>query len=150
MAAALCAGGLAAMKTQAAERSLPQPPGHGHLLERVKEKLDLTDDQVARIKTEIGAEKETLKNLILRLHEARLGVREAIRASNASEATVRTAAAKVGTAQADLAVERFKLHCRINPILTDEQREKLKEFEARIDQWVETAVNRLGETKGSE
>lgn len=146
MAAALCAGG---WQTRAAERPLSDHPAPGRRLERVKEKLNLTDDQVARIKEELDAERGTLKELILRLHDARVGVRAAIRAAGATEASLRTAAARVGAVQAELAVERFRLYGRIDPILTDEQREKVKEFEARIDEWVETAVMRLGE-KGAE
>lgn len=148
MAAAVSAGGLGIESARAADNS--ERPARARILERVKEKLDLTDDQVAQIKANLGQEKETIKNLILKMHEARVGVREAIRASNATEASVRAAAAKIGAVQADLAVERFKLFGRINPILTDEQRQKVKEMESRIDEWVESAVNRIGERKGSE
>jgi Spy/CpxP family protein refolding chaperone len=148
MAAAVSAGGLRITSAGATDTS--ERPARARILERVKEKLDLTDDQVAQIKAELGQEKETIKNLILKMHEARAGVREAIRASNATEASVRAAAAKIGAVQADLAVERFKLYGRINPILTDEQRQKVKEMESRIDEWVESAVNRIGERKEAE
>ena len=148
MAATVCFGGLGGYNAKAADAS--ERPARARILERVKEKLDLTDEQVAQIKAQLGQEKETLKNLVLKMHEARVGVREAIRASNATEAGVRAAAAKVGAVQADLAVERFKLYGRINPILTNEQREKLKTMESRIDEWVENAVSRIGERKGQE
>lgn len=135
----LCGGNAFGADSAVSERP------RGQILERIREKLDLSDDQVSQIKAELGAERDTLKTLISKLHEARVGVREAIRATNASETSVRAAAAKVGAAQADLAVERFKLYGRINPILTDEQREKVKQWESQIDDWVEGAVNRLGE-----
>jgi len=145
IAAALVVGGFTWLSAQAAERLLAQRAGQGRLLERAKEKLDLTDEQVAQIKTELGAEKEALKGLLGRLHEARLGLREAIHSTSATEASVREAAARVGAVQSDLAVERLKLHQRISPILTEEQREKVKEFQTRIDEVVDRAIDRFGE-----
>lgn len=145
MAAALCIGGLTTFTCKAAEDSPSGRPARGRIFERLKEKLGLTEDQVAQIKAELAPEKETIKNLILRLHDARVGVREAIHAPSANETSVRAAAAKVGVAEADLAVERLKLYGRLNPILTDEQRQTVKQFEARIDEWMENAVNRIGE-----
>jgi len=144
VAVALGALGLS-FNTGAADSGAPQRPGRGRFLERAKEKLALTDEQLDQIKAELQADRETLKSLILRLHEARTGLRDAIQAADATEASVRAAAAKVGTAQTELAVERFKLFGRINPILTEEQREKVKQFQAQIDEFVDGAINRLGE-----
>jgi Spy/CpxP family protein refolding chaperone len=148
MAAAVTVGGLGVQNSRAADGL--EHPARARILEQVKEKLDLSDEQVAQIKAELGQEKETIKNLLLKMHDAKLGLREAIRASNATEASIRAAAAKIGAVQADLTVERFKLYGRINPILTDEQRQKVKEMESRMDDWVESAVNRIGERKGTE
>jgi Spy/CpxP family protein refolding chaperone len=144
VAVTLLVGGLTLLNAHAAERSLAQPAGQGRLLARAKEKLGLTDEQVAQIKTELGAEKETLKGLLARLHEARIGLREAIHSAGATDASVREAAAKVGAVQSDLAVERLKLYRRISPILTDDQREKVKEFETHIDEFVDRAIDRIG------
>jgi len=147
MAAGLSLLGSSTWNITAAEKFMPYRTGRGQTLESIKERLDLTDNQVSQIRAEFGAERDTLKSLIARLHEARVDLRQAIRAANASEASVRAASAIVGAVQADLAVERFKLYGRINPILTEEQREKVKDFEAQIDDWVETALQRLGERR---
>jgi Spy/CpxP family protein refolding chaperone len=144
VAATLLVGELTLLNAHAAERSLAQHAGQGRLLERAKEKLGLTDEQVAQIKMELGAEKETLKGLLARLHEARIGLREAIHSAGATDASVCEAAAKVCAVQSDLAVERLKLYRRISPILTDDQREQVNEFETRIDEFVDRAIDRIG------
>jgi Spy/CpxP family protein refolding chaperone len=145
-AGALAASGLMVLKTQAAEANAPHAfQGGGRFLERVKEKLGLTDEQVSEIKTQLAAEKDTLNSLITRWHDARVALREAIQAPDATEASVRVAASKVAAVESDLAVERMKLFSKINPILTAEQRDKVKEFQSRIDDFLDNAVNRLGD-----
>lgn len=57
--AALLAGGVIVCKSQAVERLPGQRPFHGQLLEWAKEKLGLSDEQVAKIKTELRSEKDT-------------------------------------------------------------------------------------------
>jgi Spy/CpxP family protein refolding chaperone len=150
LAAAVTAGGGIVLKAPAADSATPQSarpqrPTRGQLLEKAREALGLSDEQVAQFEAQFGGERETLKALASKLHVARVGVREAIQASNANEASVRAAAAKVAVVEADLAVERFKLYGKLNPILTPDQREKLKEFMGRFDDFLDNAANRLGE-----
>jgi len=145
LAAALSTGGFMVLKARAAELPLAQRHLRGQFLERAKDKLGLSDDQVAQIKAQLLAEKETLKSLIANLHDARAGLRTAIQAPDGNESSVRAASAKVAAIQADLAVERFKLCRRISPILTDQQREKVNEFQSRIDDFVDRAISRIGE-----
>jgi Spy/CpxP family protein refolding chaperone len=104
-----------------------------------------SDEQVAKLKAELTGEKDTLRSLIFALHTARIALREAIQAPDANETSVRAASAKVAVAEADLAVERLKLYSKIGPILTEEQREKVKVFQAKIDDFLDTAINRIGE-----
>ena len=147
LAVASC--GSLALRAGAAERASGARAARGQFLERAKEKLGLTDEQAAQIKTVLVGEKETLKGLVVKLHEARTGLREAIQASEATEASVRAASAKVAAVEADLAVERLKLFGKISPILTEEQRAKVKEFQSRIDDFMDGAIDRLGERLGS-
>ena len=74
-----------------------------------------------------------LAGLSGQLHDARQNLRAAIQASDANETTVRAASAKVASAEADLAVERMKLYGKIAPILTDEQRRQITDFEQRAE-----------------
>src|ERR1041384_3006782 len=139
----LTLGSFNTLHTTAAERPAAERTGRGQMLEKIREKLQLNDEQVSQIKAELAVEKETLKGLVVRLHQARVGLREAIGSKNASEASVRVAAAKISAVQSDLAVERFKLYGRIHPILTEEQREKVKQFESQLDELIQGALNRL-------
>jgi len=145
MAAAVAAGGLLAATSRAADAATPRGALHRRFLERAKEKLGLTDDQVARIQTALMADKEILKDLLTRLYDARTGLRGAIQSPEASEALVRAASAKVAAAEADLAVERLKLHGKIYPILTPEQRKKVNEFQSRIDNAADGIISHIGE-----
>lgn len=90
-------------------------------------------------------EKENITGMISRLHDARSEMRQAIRASDANESTVRAASAKVAAVEADLAVERLKLYGKIAPILTTGQREKLQQMAAQVDDFVDQAINRFGQ-----
>lgn len=74
-------------------------------------------------------------------------MREAIHDANATESSVRAAAKKVGEVKTGLAVKRFKIYGKRNPILTAEQRDKLKKFEGRMDDFVDSAIKRRGERR---
>jgi Spy/CpxP family protein refolding chaperone len=143
--AALSAGGLMVFKGRASERPVAGRSMRGQFLQKAKEKLGLSDDQFSQIKSALLAEKDNLKSLISKLHDARIGLREAIQASDATEASVRAASAKVASAEADLAVERLKLFGKISPILTDEQLDKVKEFQTQVDDYVDGAISHIGE-----
>ena len=95
---------------------------------QLKAKLNLTDDQAAKIKTEFLAQKEPLKEKAKNVHAARAHLRQAIQ-SGAPEAELRSAAAAIGTAEGDLAVVRSTLFARIAPLLTPEQLAKLREIQ---------------------
>ena len=144
LAAAVVAGGLIAPQTYAADNSVA-PPARGQFLQRIAQRLDLTDDQKSQIKTILAGEKDNLQPLLAALHNARKNLRAAIRADDADEASVRAESAKVASAEADMAVERMKLYGKIAPILTDEQRRKIAGFEQRLDRKVGGAVGRGSE-----
>jgi len=145
-AAAMIVGGLTcALAQKTNDSATGTRPGHGRILQRIAKKLNLTDDQKTQIKTVLVADKEVLAKLFGQLHEARQSLRAAIHASDANEAAVRAASAKVAGAEADLAVERMKLYGKIAPILTDEQRRKIADFEQRVDSLVGNAIARLGD-----
>lgn len=145
LAAAVAVGGLTILTARAAAPGGAGRLRAGPLVQRVAERLNLTEDQKAQIKAELKSEKDALAKIFTQLHETRKGLREAIHAKEATEASVRAAAAKVAAVEADLAVERMRLHGKIAPILTDDQRGKLAEIEARIDSFVTDAIGRIGE-----
>src|SRR5205823_6346482 len=120
-------------------------PMRGAILERVIKELDLKDDQLTKIKAELRAEKETLVPMLKNLHETRKALREAIHATDATEASVRDAAKKVADVESDLAVERLKLTGKIAPILTEEQIDKIKTFEQKADEFALGILKKIGE-----
>jgi Spy/CpxP family protein refolding chaperone len=147
--ATLALGGLFAFNSRAAQAAATDSPTGSKWRERIKEKLNLTDDQVAQIKQQLKSEKGNITALLTRMHDARTGLRAEIQKAGASETSVREAAAKLSAVESDLAVERLKLFAKISPILTADQRAKLAQMEAGIDQFVERAINRA-DTKPSE
>jgi Spy/CpxP family protein refolding chaperone len=144
LAAALNLGGWVATPSLAADASAPVF-ARGQLRARIAEMLNLTDAQKAQIKTVLHGEKETLMPLLGQLHDARKNLRAAIHAGDATEASVRVASARVAAVEADLAVERMKIYGKIAPILTDEQRRRIADFEQRADRFADGVITRVGE-----
>jgi periplasmic protein CpxP/Spy len=145
LAAAIAACGLTPIKTLAADNSATPVSLRGKILQRIAEKLNLTDEQKAEIKTVLAGEKDALKSLLGQLHDARKNLRATIQAADANETSVRAAAAKVAAVEGDLAVERMKIYGKIAPILTDEQRRQISDFEQRADEYVDAAIARIGD-----
>ena len=119
-------------------------PAHGGYFHRMAQRLNLTDDQKAQIKTIWQSDKDTLKSLFSQLHAARQYLRATIQAAGANETTVRAASAQVAVVEANLAVERMKIFAKIAPVLTDEQRQQLSELERRADDFVGRAIAHAG------
>jgi len=144
-AAAVLVGGVLIYKAHAEDPAGPRAFGRGPVFQRVVKGLGLTDDQVSKIKTELKAEKDNLVPLLKNLHETRKALRETVNQPGVAEADVRAASAKVAAVEADLAVERAKLSGKIGPILTDEQIQKVKQFQAKMDDFFIGAIKNFGE-----
>ena len=143
LAAALNLGGFLTATSFGAESTAPAHRGYLH---RIAQRLNLTDDQKAQIKTVLQAEKGTVKDLRTQLRAARENLRSTIQATDANETSVRDASARVAAVQANLAVERMKIFAKITPILTREQRQELTDVEQRADAFVDWAIARASET----
>ncbi|HTY87556.1 MAG TPA: periplasmic heavy metal sensor [Candidatus Acidoferrum sp.] len=145
-AAAIFAGGLIGAPAQTTTDSATgNKPDHGRILQRIAQKLNLTDDQKSQLKAVWNGEKDTVQSLIGQWHDARKNLRTTIHASGTNETAVRAAAARAAAVEADLAVERMKLYGKIAPILTEEQRRKIAGFEQRLDDRISSAIARLGD-----
>lgn len=142
-AVAIAGSGLFIVNSHAAQAADSNDSPGAKWRQRIKEQLDLTSDQIAQIKARLKSEKGNLTGLLTRLHDARSQLRAEIQKSDATESSVRAAAAQVAAVESDLAVERLKLHDKISPILTPDQREKLNRMEAGLDQLVDRTINRL-------
>jgi Spy/CpxP family protein refolding chaperone len=113
----------------ARETSRPDAQPHKWSPRQIKAELGLSDEQMAKIKTEFHAQKGPLKEQSQHVKAARANLRQAIQ-SGAPEAELRAAAATLGSAEGDLAVVRAALFARIKPILTPEQLAKFQELQA--------------------
>jgi Spy/CpxP family protein refolding chaperone len=140
---AICISGLIIFKAQAQNNNPVTGIGGGLLAERAKEKLGLTDKQLGQIKDVLKPEKASIISLLTRLRDARAGLRDAIRSTDANETSVRAASAGVATVEADVAVERMKIFKQISPILTDEQRTKLAALQSKLDGFIDQGINRI-------
>jgi Spy/CpxP family protein refolding chaperone len=76
LAVALNIGGWMATPSLAADGATPASP-RGSNFQRIAEKLNLTEDQKAQIKTVLSGEKDTLMPLLGQLHDARKALRAA-------------------------------------------------------------------------
>lgn len=139
---AVCISGLIVFKAHAQGNNPDTAIGSGRLAERAKEKLGLTDEQLAQIKDVFRSEKAAILSLLTRLRDARGGLRDAIRSTDANENSVRAASARVATVEADVAVERMKVFRQISPILTDEQRTKLAALQSKLDGFIDQSISR--------
>lgn len=142
LAAGLALSGFLATKAFAANES-GGFSGRGRMLQRLADRLDLTADQRAKIKSILLGEREHLKPLLIAVHDSRSDLRSAIRAGEATEASVRAASAKVAAAEADMAVERMELYRKIAPLLTAGQLQKAADLQAGADALFDSAIARL-------
>ena len=142
LAAALLSGGLELNSFAAAEKPTAR---RAIVVQRVKEKLGITDEQVTKIKGTVAAEKDSIVELLGRLHTARTELRNTIQKPDATENEIRGAAAKAAAVESDAAVLRAKLHKKIAPILTSEQQEKLNTMQSNVGRFVDHLIDRVGE-----
>ncbi len=100
----------------------------GHMIERLFERLDLTDDQKDAVHNTMMEHREQSRQLREEKTARRRALGETIHADFFDESAVRQAAADVAAVDADLAVLRAQMFQEINKVLTTEQRERVKEL----------------------
>lgn len=123
------------------------PHGRPQIWQRIISELDLSKEQIEKIKAELRSEKENVAPLLTRLHETRKELRGTIQ-SDGDEKAIRAAHAKVADVEADLAVQRAKIRARIVPHLTEEQLQKMKAMEEKLDEVAIQAIRNLGQRLG--
>lgn len=133
--AALMAGGGAALYAQGrggpGRGAGPLGPGRGFAEGFALGQLDLSDAQKQQVRDITQRHRQTMEPVMQRLQQAMMAERAAVNAVPVNEAAVRAAAQDVAAAQADLVVDRARLHSDIFSILTVEQQTKAKQLEAQ-------------------
>jgi len=133
MAAMIGGGAGAALAGHGPAGEFGGPPpgaerGPGHFFERMAKILKLSDAQKGKIQTFLDAEQEQGKALRDKLHENRKKLMQAAEAATFDEAATRKIAMAQGQLEAELTLSRIRTQSRINAVLTDDQRELLKEL----------------------
>jgi len=128
--------GTVVANSQTAEAA-PPPSLHGHgfgmgehMLGFFADYLNLTDTQQAQVKSIMQKERPTLKPLMQQsrqidqqLHQFAIGTYD--------EAKVRALATQKAQVEAELTVQRTRIHNELFQVLTTDQQSKMKEVEAR-------------------
>jgi periplasmic protein CpxP/Spy len=129
--------GTAIAKSQTADADAPPPvPAHAHghgmrgpMMEFWAAKLDLTDAQKAQLKTIMQKEKPTIKPLFQQSHQIELQMRQYAEGTY-DEAKVRALATQKAQVEAELEVQKTRIHNEMFQVLTPDQQTKMKEAEA--------------------
>jgi Spy/CpxP family protein refolding chaperone len=129
--------GAAISRSQTADA--PPPPamhGHGHEFGMEGHKmgffakyLDLSDAQRAQMKAVLQKEHPTLKPLMQQLHQTRQQLKQ-YEQGVYDEAKVRGLATQQAQTMVELTVQETRIHNELFQLLTPDQQNKMKEFEA--------------------
>jgi Spy/CpxP family protein refolding chaperone len=137
--AALMAGGAAALYAQGrggpgrgpGGNAAPFGPARGFAEGFALGQLDLSDAQKQQVRDMTQRHRQAMQPVMQRLLQAMQAERAAVEAVPVNESAVRAASQDVAAAQADLAVDRARLHSEVFSILTVEQQTKAKQLEAQ-------------------
>lgn len=99
---------------------------------RVARALDLTDDQKTQVKGILKAHASEITAQIIASRNARKALRDAVMAEPVDEAAIRARAADAGRVHADGAVLFARIRAEVDPLLTADQRDKVRTFHARL------------------
>jgi len=131
--AAIAALAISPVMLQAQRGPGPGPHhGRGRMIERIFDRLDLTDDQKEAVHEAMMGHREQTQPLFEEKISRRRALGKTIHADPFDEGAVRQAAADLAAVDADLAVMKAKMFQKINTVLTAEQRERMVEL---IEDW---------------
>lgn len=109
------------------------PPMAGPHFKRMATELGLSAQQQQEIEAIFQKERPQLQPLMKQLMVERHALRTLIHADTVDEAAIRAQSAKAAAIQADLAVQRALTGQQIRKLLTPEQAQKLKDFQAKME-----------------
>jgi protein CpxP len=92
---------------------------------------NLTDAQREQVKSILESRRESTQALAQRARTAHEALNAAITADAFNEGLIRSRAAEAASVDAELAVERGRVHADVLQILTAEQKAQLKELQAQ-------------------
>ena len=101
---------------------------HFQRAKELRSKLELTDEQKAKIRGTIAARKEEIIKQFKKVAEKRQALRDAVLAEMPTEESIRAAADELGKAIGDAAVKASQIAGELREELTSEQLEKIRKF----------------------
>jgi Spy/CpxP family protein refolding chaperone len=107
---------------------------------RISADLDLSDDQIGRIKDVLRAHASEIKDQLQASAQARQALHALMIAQPVDEGAVRAAAQQVGQTQASGALLFAKIRGEVDPILTTEQKSRIQTFQTRMGQRADQSV----------
>jgi Spy/CpxP family protein refolding chaperone len=132
--------GTAIAKSQTDDTAAPPPPPRpvdahefgmrGPMMGFWARQLNLTDEQKAQFKTVMQKERPTMKPLFEQSRQIELQMRQYAEGTY-DEAKVRSLATQKAQVEAELDVQRTRIHNELFQMLTPEQQSKMKELEAQ-------------------
>jgi Spy/CpxP family protein refolding chaperone len=105
------------------------------------EKLNLTDDQKAQVKSILQKEGPAIKPLFQQSHQIDLQLREYAQGTY-NEAKVRALAAQKAQVETELTVQKTRMHNELFQLLTPEQQSQLKQMEANREARIEQRIQK--------
>ena len=131
--------GTAISKSQTAADTPPPPPMHGNhhefgmgeqMLGFFADYLNLSDAQQAQMKSILQKEHPVMKPLFQQSHQIDLQLRQYVQGTY-DEAKVRALATQKAQVDAEITVQKTRIHNELFQVLTADQQAKMKEMEAR-------------------
>ena len=119
----------------------PALPAPGFFLQRMTQRLDLTPQQVEEIRGILKSHEAELEAEVGAIKTAREKLFDTIHAETFDEAAIRSASAKVGSAETELAVTRGDIAHEIKAVLTPEQQAEAKQALADLKVFVEQILD---------
>ena len=127
----------------------PAPPTHRHHMGRGMEghlhflsaKLNLTDDQKTQMKAIMQKERTTLQPLHQQERQIEQQLRQYVE-GNFDQAKVSALAAQKAQIQAQLTVEQARVHNQLYQLLTSDQKDQLKQMQAKRDARMQERMNK--------
>jgi Spy/CpxP family protein refolding chaperone len=137
---------LAALGLVAGRISAGAMPGGGHrdfalrMFSHMSRALELSEDQKARVKDILRAHAAEIEAQMKASGAARRALHQSVLAQPPDEDAIRSAARQLGSVQGDSAVLFSKIRAEVDPVLTDAQREKVRQFRDRAKSRTDSAV----------
>jgi Spy/CpxP family protein refolding chaperone len=129
----------AAAQAPGSNLSAPAAGMPGHFLNHIAKELNLTADQQDKVKAVFTAHKDQLHTQMTQLHQARTNLANAVHADTFDEGAIRAAAAALGQAEGDAAVQHAQLFAEVRQLLTPDQLAKAKalmsQHQQKSGQW---------------